>query len=57
MLLDQDGRLTLATATPKGLTVHSQCQVTERYSLTAPTLVGKTLYIRDLKRILALDLG
>jgi outer membrane protein assembly factor BamB len=56
LLLDQEGQLTLATATPEGLTVHSQCQVTERYSLTAPTLVGKTLYIRDLKRILALDL-
>jgi outer membrane protein assembly factor BamB len=57
LLLDQDGRLTLATATAKGLRVHSQCQVTTRYSLTAPTLVGKTLYIRDLERILALDLG
>jgi hypothetical protein len=32
-------------------------QVTERYFLTAPTLVGKTRYIRDLKRILAIDLG
>jgi len=57
ILLDENGRLSLATATPKGLTVHSQHQVTQKYSLTAPTLVGRTLFVRDQKRILALDLG
>ena len=55
--LDQDGKLTLATATSQGLTVHSEHQVTERYSLTVPTLVGRTLYVRDRKHIMALDLG
>ena len=49
--------LTLATATPDGLTVHSQSKVTERYSFTVPTLVGHTLYVRDRKHIMALDLG
>ena len=57
IILDENGQLTLATATPEGLTVHGQCQVTEKYSLTAPTLVGTTLYVRDRKHIMALDLG
>ncbi len=57
ILLDEDGQLALATATPQGLTVHSRCQLTERISWTAPTLVGKTLYVRDRKHIMALDLG
>jgi len=57
IILDENGRLTLATPTPDDLTVHAQAQVTERYSLTAPVLVGTTLYIRDRKKILALDLA
>lgn len=57
IILDQDGQLTLATATPDGLTVHSQCKITERYSFTVPTLVGKLLYVRDRKHIMALDLS
>lgn len=57
IMLDSSGQLGLATVTPTGLTVHSQCQVTERYSFTAPTLVGKTLYLRDRKHIMALDVG
>ncbi|UCE59520.1 MAG: hypothetical protein JSU63_19015 [Phycisphaerales bacterium] len=57
IMLDVDGRLTLATTTPKGLTVHSQCNVTDRYSLSAPALVGTALYVRDRKHIMALDLG
>ncbi len=57
ILLDEDGRLALVTVTPEGMTVHSQCKVTERLSWTAPTLVGKTLYVRDRKHIMALDLG
>ena len=57
IILDEDGWLALATATPEGLTVHSKCKVTEHLSWTAPTLVGQTLYVRDRKNILALDLG
>ena len=57
IILDENGWLTLATATPEGLTVHSKCQITERYSYSVPTLVGKTLYVRDRKHIMALDLG
>jgi len=57
ILLDEDGQLGLATATPQGLTVHSKCKLTERYSWAAPTLVGTKLYLRDRKNILALDLS
>jgi outer membrane protein assembly factor BamB len=57
IFLDWNGHLVLATATRGGLTVHSQFQITERYSMTAPTLVGTTLYVRDRKHIMALDLG
>ncbi len=57
IILDHDGQLGLATATPRGLKTHAKCQITERESFTAPTLVGTTLYLRDEKHIMALDLG
>ena len=57
LILDEDGHLSLATVTPDRLTVHSACKITEHASWTAPTLVGQTLYVRDRKHILALDLG
>jgi outer membrane protein assembly factor BamB len=57
ILLDEDGQLALATATPEALTVHSKAQVLDKVAWTVPTLVGKTLYLRDKKQILALDLG
>lgn len=57
IILDEDGTLALATATQEGLTVHARCHVAERIAWTAPTLVGHTLYIRDRRNIMALDLG
>ncbi|MGD2107757.1 MAG: PQQ-like beta-propeller repeat protein [Phycisphaerae bacterium] len=57
LVLDQDGQLTLATATPEGLRVHSQCKITERYSFSVPTLVDRVLYVRDRNHVLALDVG
>ena len=57
IILDEDGNLTLASAKPKHLKVHGKCKISERYSLTVPTLVGQTLYVRDRKHIMALDLG
>jgi outer membrane protein assembly factor BamB len=57
ILLDADGKLSLVTATREGLTIHSRCQLTEQYSFTAPTLAGTTLYVRDEKHIMALDLS
>ena len=56
LILDENGQLALATATPEGLTVHSKCKIAEPYSWAAPTLVGKTLYVRDRKHVMALDL-
>jgi len=55
--LDEQGELVLVSVSPKGLTVHSRCKVAEHQSWTAPTLVGKTLFVRDRKNIMALDLG
>jgi len=57
ILLDEDGNLALATASPKEFKVLSKCKLTEKYSWAAPTLVGTKLYLRDRKVIMALDLG
>ena len=57
IILTEDGELALATATPEGLSVHARCKITEKESYTAPTLAGTTLYVRDRKHIMALDLG
>lgn len=57
ILLDEDGKLALATVSPEGMKILSEAQVLERTAWAAPTLAGKTLYIRDRKQIMALDLG
>lgn len=57
LVLQEDGELVLATASPEKLTIHSRAAVLERVSWTVPTVVGKTAFIRDLKSITALDLG
>jgi len=57
IILDEDGKLALTTISPEGLTVLSECTIAERYAWAAPTLVGKTLFVRDRKHIMALDLG
>jgi len=57
ILLGEDGELALATVTPKGMKVHSRSEFFSTRSWSAPTLVGKTLYLRDRKEIVAVDLG
>ena len=57
VMLDEDGRLYLATATPEGLTIHAKADVLEKISWTAPALAGSTLFLRDKKAIVALDLS
>ena len=57
ILLDEDGHLAIGTPTPEGLTLHARAPILERIAWTAPALVGKTLYVRDRKHIMALDLG
>lgn len=57
IILDEDGNLVLATATPKKFTIHSKVQLLDKVSWTVPTIVGQTLYVRDKKNIMALDLS
>ena len=57
VLLDYDGTLALATATFTGLEIHARAKLLEPQAFTPPTLDGHTLYLRDNRRIVALDLG
>ena len=57
IILDGEGMLSLATATPEAFTVLSTFRLFEDKSWTIPTLDGTRLYARDLKTITALDLG
>jgi outer membrane protein assembly factor BamB len=57
ILLDEDGRLGLATIGPEGVKVLARANVLENISWTPPTLAGTTLYVRDRKSIAAFDLG
>jgi len=57
IVLDEDGDLAIATATPESLTVHSRANILTHQAWTVPTLIGSTLYLRDRKTIMALDLG
>ena len=57
IILDEDGNLALATATPTELKVISKVSVMKHLAWTAPTLVGTKLYLRDRHTIMALDLS
>jgi outer membrane protein assembly factor BamB len=57
LLLDEEGTLALASASPKGMTVHARAKVLAKNAWTAPTLVGTRLYLRDRATIKALELG
>jgi outer membrane protein assembly factor BamB len=57
ILVAEDGTLALAVPSAQGLTISSRVQLLQSNSWTAPTLVGKTLYVRDRKVIMALDVG
>ncbi|HXV75909.1 MAG TPA: PQQ-binding-like beta-propeller repeat protein, partial [Candidatus Polarisedimenticolaceae bacterium] len=56
-ILDEDGVLYLTTASPDDLVLHSKIDLTEDVAWTVPTIAGKTMYVRDKSRIMALDLG
>ncbi|MDZ4802997.1 MAG: PQQ-binding-like beta-propeller repeat protein, partial [Bryobacteraceae bacterium] len=57
ILLTEDGTLALLNLSPQGLRVLARAdQITLEKSWTAPSLVGTTLYVRDRRHILALDL-
>ncbi len=57
LILDEDGVLALAAATPERLDVQARARITDRRAWTVPTLVGRVLYVRDSSKIMALDLG
>jgi outer membrane protein assembly factor BamB len=57
ILLDEEGTLALIGATAEGLRVLAKESLLQRASWTPPTLSGSTLYIRDRKSLMALDLS
>jgi outer membrane protein assembly factor BamB len=57
VILDENGVLAIATATPEKLEVHAKAKVLARYAWTAPTLIGTRLYLRDYHTLKCLDLG
>lgn len=56
IILDEDGNLGLASASPEGLEVHSKVQLLEKVARTVPTVVGSTMFVRDQTHIMAFDL-
>ena len=56
ILLDEDGHLALATPTPEGLKVHSKVALLDGNAWTVPALAGTRLYVRDRRRLMALEL-
>jgi len=56
VILDEDGHLALAMPTPEGLKIQAKVELLTNNAWTVPTLVGTTLYVRDRKTIMALDL-
>lgn len=54
--LQEDGKLALATVSPAGLKVHSKVELFQGRAWTPPSLVGKTLYVRNRTDIMALEL-
>ena len=58
ILLDEDGWLALAKPHPSGtLDILSKTRVLSHNAWTVPTLSGTTLYLRDRKIVMALNVG
>ena len=57
IILDEDGDIAIASASKDGLEVLARHALLTENAWTPPTLVGKTLYVRDRRDILAVDLG
>jgi outer membrane protein assembly factor BamB len=57
VILDEDGTLALATASPTGLQVLAKATILNHLAWTPPSLVGTKLYARDRKTIAAFELG
>ncbi len=57
ILLDESGQVAMVRVSPEGPETLCSAQVLDSVSWTVPTLVDSTLYVRDRKRIVALDLA
>lgn len=57
IILDEDGTLYLTTVTPDYIEILSKVQLCKKQAWTVPTLIGKTLIVRDRHTVRALDLG
>ncbi len=57
-IVDEDGTVAMTTPSPEDLEIHAKIEgMLEGVAWTAPTIVGKTMYVRDKTRLIALDLG
>ena len=56
IVVDEDGNLSLATVSPAGLKVLAKAELLHSNAWTAPSLAGATLYVRDRRSLMALDL-
>ena len=57
VLVDEDGEVVIASVGDDGLDVHARHSVLTDNAWTPPTLVDGTLYVRDRRTIVALDLS
>jgi outer membrane protein assembly factor BamB len=57
IILEEDGSLSLATATPEAFQAKSKVSLLKKSSWSPPTLVGQRLFLRDDEKIMALDVG
>jgi outer membrane protein assembly factor BamB len=57
VIVDEDGEIAVASVSEAGLRVHARKEILASNAWTAPTIVGGTVYLRDRKEILALDLS
>jgi outer membrane protein assembly factor BamB len=57
IVLDEDGQLALAKVSPEGCEILAKAQLLDKVAWTVPTLADGKLYVRDKKKIMALDVG
>jgi outer membrane protein assembly factor BamB len=56
IILDEDGHLSLAKLNRQGVEIVSRAEILSSNAWTPPSLVGTKLYLRDRKKLLALEL-
>ncbi|MCK6483616.1 MAG: PQQ-like beta-propeller repeat protein [Phycisphaerae bacterium] len=57
VVVAEDGMIALVQPGDSGATILAKATLLENNAWTVPTIVGNTLYIRDRKHVMALDLG